>query len=119
MFRLQACNCVSDCNEVCSCGWQCVYDTNGRLLDELVNGAEDGTAGIVMECGPLCPCSSNCGSRVAQKGMKIQLRVLILCLIFFWFSLCFLFFYSLYLEKMNYTKRLKLQNKHLRKPRNF
>nr|XP_043610509.1 histone-lysine N-methyltransferase family member SUVH9-like [Erigeron canadensis] len=64
------CNCVDRCTSDCLCakknGGEVAYDSNGLLL-----------AGkpLIYECGPFCSCSSRCGNRVSQYGVRNSFEV--------------------------------------------
>ncbi|CAO2821976.1 unnamed protein product [Amaranthus hypochondriacus] len=64
------CNCVTSCNDGCSCaiknGGEIAYDYNGFLL----RGKP-----LVYECGNKCTCPPDCRNRVSQKGLKIRLEI--------------------------------------------
>ncbi|XP_071719757.1 histone-lysine N-methyltransferase family member SUVH9-like [Rutidosis leptorrhynchoides] len=64
------CKCVDGCESGCLCakknGGELAYDKNGLLL----RGKP-----LIFECGPFCSCSSMCGNRVSQKGVKNNLEV--------------------------------------------
>jgi euchromatic histone-lysine N-methyltransferase len=67
------CNCQNACKPDdlnCSC-----IVKNGGDFPYTANGVLVGRKPLLYECGPTCPCFSNCKNRVSQTGLKVHLEV--------------------------------------------
>ncbi|XP_046840781.1 histone-lysine N-methyltransferase SUV39H2-like [Xenia sp. Carnegie-2017] len=66
-----ACDCKDRCNEKCSCplhsGSEFAYDFSGRVT--LARRRP------IYECNMKCPCRSNCGNRVVQRGRQVRVCI--------------------------------------------
>lgn len=68
-----ACDCKDRCNEKCSCplhsGSEFAYDFSGRVT--LARRRP------IYECNMKCPCRSNCGNRVVQRGRQVRVSTVL------------------------------------------
>ncbi|KAM7472589.1 hypothetical protein LguiA_010772 [Lonicera macranthoides] len=67
------CNCHNACRPDdlnCSC-----IRKNGGDFPYTANGVLVGRKPLVHECGPTCPCFSNCKNKVSQTGLKVHMEV--------------------------------------------
>ncbi|CAO2833089.1 unnamed protein product [Amaranthus hypochondriacus] len=67
------CNCHSSCaagDLNCSC-----IRKNSGDFPYTANGVLVSRKPMVYECGPSCPCFTNCKNRVSQSGLKVRLEV--------------------------------------------